>query len=43
MAFALEGVLIFLMSQISGNPIAFMIQMPFVFLAWGTYIRCSQL
>jgi OFA family oxalate/formate antiporter-like MFS transporter len=34
-AFALEGVLIFLMTQISGNPIAFMLLMPFVFLAWG--------
>ncbi len=34
-AFALEGVLIFLMTQISGNPIAFMVLMPFVFLAWG--------
>jgi MFS transporter, OFA family, oxalate/formate antiporter len=34
-AFALEGVLIFLMTQISGNPMAFMILMPFVFLAWG--------
>ena len=34
-AFALEGVLIFLMTQISGSPIAFMILMPFVFLAWG--------
>jgi MFS transporter, OFA family, oxalate/formate antiporter len=34
-AFAFEGVLIFLMTQISGNPIAFMILMPFVFLAWG--------
>ena len=34
-AFALEGVLIFLMTQIAGNPIAFMILMPFVFLAWG--------
>ncbi len=34
-AFALEGVLIFLMTQITGNPIAFMILMPFVFLAWG--------
>jgi MFS transporter, OFA family, oxalate/formate antiporter len=34
-AFALEGILIFLMTQISGNPIAFMILMPFVFLAWG--------
>jgi len=34
-AFALEGVLIFLMTQIAGNAIAFMILMPFVFLAWG--------
>ena len=34
-AFALEGVLIFLMTQIAGSPIAFMILMPFVFLAWG--------
>jgi OFA family oxalate/formate antiporter-like MFS transporter len=34
-AFALEGVLIFLMTQIAGMPIAFMILMPFVFLAWG--------
>ncbi len=34
-AFALEGVLIFMMTQIMGNPIAFMILMPFVFLAWG--------
>ena len=34
-AFVLEGVLIFLMTTISGNPIAFMLLMPFVFLAWG--------
>jgi OFA family oxalate/formate antiporter-like MFS transporter len=34
-AFALEGVLIFLMTQIEGNPLAFMFLMPFVFLAWG--------
>jgi OFA family oxalate/formate antiporter-like MFS transporter len=34
-AFALEGVLIFLMTQIMGSPVAFMILMPFVFLAWG--------
>ena len=34
-AFTLEGVLIFLMTQISGSPIAFMLLMPFVFLAWG--------
>ena len=34
-AFLLEGILIFMMTQISGNPIAFMILMPFVFLAWG--------
>lgn len=34
-AFLLEGVLIFMMTQIMGSPIAFMILMPFVFLAWG--------
>ena len=34
-AFALEGLLIFMMTQIMGQPIAFMILMPFVFLAWG--------
>ncbi len=34
-AFLLEGVLILLMTQIMGMPIAFMILMPFVFLAWG--------
>ncbi len=34
-AFALEGVLIFLMTQIMSMPVAFMILMPFVFLAWG--------
>ena len=34
-AFALEGVLIFMMTQIMGSPLAFLILMPFVFLAWG--------
>ncbi len=34
-AFLLEGILILLMTQIMGMPIAFMILMPFVFLAWG--------
>ena len=34
-AFLLEGVLILLMTQIMGMPIAFMILMPVVFLAWG--------
>ncbi|MFH1044126.1 MAG: oxalate/formate MFS antiporter [Pseudomonadota bacterium] len=34
-AFALEGALIILMTQIMGMPIVFMIMMPFVFLAWG--------
>jgi MFS transporter, OFA family, oxalate/formate antiporter len=34
-AFAFEGVLIFMMTQIMGSPVAFMILMPFVFLAWG--------
>jgi len=34
-AFALEGLLIFMMTQIMGSPLAFVILMPFVFLAWG--------
>ena len=34
-AFAIEGVLIFMMTQIMGSPIAFVILLPFVFLAWG--------
>ncbi len=34
-AFALEGVLIFLMTQIMGSPILFVLLLPFVFLAWG--------
>jgi OFA family oxalate/formate antiporter-like MFS transporter len=34
-AFTLEGFLIFLMTQIAGMPMAFMLLMPFVFLAWG--------
>jgi MFS transporter, OFA family, oxalate/formate antiporter len=34
-AFVLEGVLILVMTQIAGRPIAFMVLMPFVFLAWG--------
>jgi len=34
-AFAFEGVLIFLMTQIMGSPIAFVLLLPFVFLAWG--------
>jgi MFS transporter, OFA family, oxalate/formate antiporter len=34
-AFALEGVLIFLMTRISGSPLAFLLLMPIVFLAWG--------
>ncbi|MCX5824125.1 MAG: oxalate/formate MFS antiporter [Deltaproteobacteria bacterium] len=34
-AFAFEGVLIFLMTQIADSPVAFMVIMPFVFLAWG--------
>ena len=34
-AFALEGVLIFLMTQIMGNALAFVLLLPFVFLAWG--------
>ena len=34
-AFAFEGVLIFLMTQIMGSPILFVLLLPFVFLAWG--------
>ena len=34
-AFGLEGLLIFLMTQIMGSPIAFVLLLPFVFLAWG--------
>jgi len=35
LAFALEGFLIFMMTQIAGNSIAFVILLPFVFLSWG--------
>jgi MFS transporter, OFA family, oxalate/formate antiporter len=35
LAFALEGVLIFLVTQITGNHIFFVILLPFVFLSWG--------
>ncbi len=35
LAFALEGFLIFLMTQIAGNSIAFVLLLPFVFLSWG--------
>lgn len=34
-AFALEGFLIFLMTQIAGHSIAFVLLLPFVFLSWG--------
>jgi OFA family oxalate/formate antiporter-like MFS transporter len=34
-AFALEGLLIFLMTQIMGSPVLFVVLLPFVFLAWG--------
>lgn len=34
-AFAFEGVLIFLVTQIIGYPILFVLLLPFVFLAWG--------
>jgi OFA family oxalate/formate antiporter-like MFS transporter len=34
-AFALEGLLIFAMTQIVGSPILFVVLLPFVFLAWG--------
>ncbi len=35
LAFALEGVLIFMVTQITGQPILFVILLPFVFLSWG--------
>jgi OFA family oxalate/formate antiporter-like MFS transporter len=35
LAFALEGFLIFMVTQISGNHILFVILLPFVFLSWG--------
>lgn len=34
-AFALEATLIFLVTQITGMPILFVLLLPFVFLAWG--------
>ena len=34
-AFLLEGSLIFLVTQISGYPLLFVVLLPFVFLAWG--------
>ena len=35
LAFAVEGFLIFLMTQIAGSPILFVLVLPFVFLSWG--------
>lgn len=35
LAFALEGFLIFMMTQITGQPMLFVILLPFVFLSWG--------
>ena len=35
LAFAVEGFLIFMMTQITGSPILFVILLPFVFLSWG--------
>jgi OFA family oxalate/formate antiporter-like MFS transporter len=34
-AFGFEGVAIFAMTQIMGSPMAFVVLLPFVFLAWG--------
>jgi MFS transporter, OFA family, oxalate/formate antiporter len=34
-AFGFEGVAIFAMTQIMGSPLAFVVLLPFVFLAWG--------
>jgi OFA family oxalate/formate antiporter-like MFS transporter len=35
LAFGIEAVLIFLVTQITGNPMLFVILLPFVFLSWG--------
>jgi MFS transporter, OFA family, oxalate/formate antiporter len=35
LAFAVEAFLIFLMTQIHGHPILFVLVLPFVFLSWG--------
>jgi MFS transporter, OFA family, oxalate/formate antiporter len=35
LAFAVEAVLIFLMTQIHGSPMLFVLVLPFVFLSWG--------
>jgi OFA family oxalate/formate antiporter-like MFS transporter len=35
LAFAVEAFLIFLMTQIHGSPILFVLVLPFVFLSWG--------
>jgi OFA family oxalate/formate antiporter-like MFS transporter len=35
LAFAVEGFLIFLMTQIHGHPMLFVLVLPFVFLSWG--------
>ena len=35
MAFAIEGVLIFMVTKVTGSPIGFVLLLPFVFLSWG--------
>ena len=35
LAFGVEAILIFLMTQIHGNPMLFVLVLPFVFLSWG--------
>jgi MFS transporter, OFA family, oxalate/formate antiporter len=35
LAFAVEGFFIFLMTQITGSPVLFVLVLPFVFLSWG--------
>ncbi len=35
LAFSVEAILIFLMTQIQGNPVLFVLVLPFVFLSWG--------
>ena len=35
LAFAVEALFIFLVTQITGNPVLFVLVLPFVFLSWG--------
>jgi len=35
LAFSVEAILIFLVTQITGSPVFFVLLLPFVFLSWG--------